>query len=65
MLGPDSIFNLRLGRVRDCVYDLVGVFEDDSVEEKPRQDLCRRAHVVFGDPSIPGGSWRWPMAPGG
>ena len=53
VLGPDSTFNLRLGRVRDCVYDLIGVFEDDSVEERPRQDLCRRGRVAFGDPSIP------------
>jgi hypothetical protein len=53
VVGPDSTYNLRLGRQRECVFDVIGVFEDDSVEEKRRADLCRRARVVFGDPSVP------------
>jgi ribosome-associated protein YbcJ (S4-like RNA binding protein) len=53
VVGPDSTFTLRLGRVRDCVFDVTAVFEDDSVEEKRRVDLCRRARVSFGDPSVP------------
>jgi hypothetical protein len=53
VVAPDSTVTLHLGRVRDCVYDVVAVFEDDSTEEKRRVDLCRRARVVFGDPSLP------------
>ncbi len=53
LVPPDSSFTLRLGRTRDCVYDVTAVFEDDSVEERRRADLCRRARLVFGDPAVP------------
>ena len=53
MVAPDSTFVLRLGRTRECVYDVTAVFEDDTVEERRRADLCRRARLVFGDPSVP------------
>lgn len=55
LVAPEQDFRLRLGRARECLYDLTAVFEDDSVEERARVDLCRRNHVTFGDPSIP---WR-------
>ncbi|MXP62370.1 hypothetical protein E0493_03255 [Roseomonas sp. M0104] len=63
--GPDRLASetvpaegsvtLRLGRARACLYDVTAVFEDDSVQERRRVDLCRRSRVAFGDPSIP---WR-------
>jgi len=63
--GPDRLasetvpaegsFTLRLGRARACFYDVTAVFEDDSVQERRRMDLCRRSRVAFGDPSVP---WR-------
>ncbi|MCQ4160734.1 hypothetical protein NON00_12435 [Roseomonas sp. GC11] len=54
-VAPEENFTLRLGRTRECVFDLTAVFEDDSTEERRRVDLCRRNRVVFGDPSLP---WR-------
>jgi hypothetical protein len=53
VVAPEATFTLRLGRTRDCVYDVTAVFEDDSVEERRAIDLCRRARVTFGDPSLP------------
>lgn len=53
LVAPDASFTLRLGRTRECVYDVTAVFEDDSVEERRAADLCRRARLVFGDPTIP------------
>lgn len=55
IVAPEATFRLRLGRARQCLYDLTAVFEDDSVEEKRRVDLCRRSRVSFGDAAIP---WR-------
>ncbi|MBO1075574.1 hypothetical protein [Roseomonas marmotae] len=55
VVPPDSTFILRLGRTQDCVYDVTAVFEDETLEEKRRVDLCRRARLSFGDPSLP---WR-------
>lgn len=52
---PEATTRLRLGRARECVFDLTAVFEDDTVEERRRVDLCRQSRVTFGDPSIP---WR-------
>ncbi|WBV43871.1 hypothetical protein [Pseudoroseomonas cervicalis] len=54
-VAPEGSFTLRLGRTRECVFDLTAVFEDDSIEERRRVDLCRRNRVVFGDPALP---WR-------
>jgi hypothetical protein len=59
-LGSDTVqpganFRLRLGRTRDCVFDLRAVFEDDSQAERLRVDICRQQRVGFGDASIP---WR-------
>ncbi|MDB5369506.1 MAG: hypothetical protein JWP20_1064 [Roseomonas sp.] len=53
VVAPDSSFTLRLGRTRDCVYDVTAIFEDDTVEERLRVNLCRRARLSFGDPSVP------------
>ena len=53
VVPPEATFTLRLGRTRDCLYDVTAVFEDDTEEERPRVDLCRRARLTFGDPSVP------------
>ncbi|WP_159999160.1 hypothetical protein [Roseomonas sp. 18066] len=55
MVGAEATFTLRLGRARECLYDMTAVYEDDTQEEKRRVDLCRRNRVVFGDSTIP---WR-------
>jgi len=54
-VGAEASFRLRLGRARTCIFDLSAVFEDDSVQERRRVDLCRNSRVTFGDPSLP---WR-------
>ncbi|WP_431283119.1 hypothetical protein ACQW02_27600 [Humitalea sp. 24SJ18S-53] len=61
--GPDRLgaevvlagatWRLRLGRTRDCVFDVIAVFEDDSEERRDRADLCRTPRIGFGDPTIP------------
>jgi len=57
-LGPEAVapgdsFRMRLGRQRECVFDIIAVFEDDSEERRDRQDLCHSQRVGFGDPSVP------------
>jgi len=52
---PEESFTLRLGRTRTCVFDITAVFEDDTVAERRRVDLCRHDRVDFGDPALP---WR-------
>ena len=52
---PEATHRLRLGRARECLYDLTAVFEDDSIASRRRVDLCRNRRVSFGDPAIP---WR-------
>jgi hypothetical protein len=53
VVPPEATFVLRLGRTRECLYDVTAIFEDDTEEERPRVDLCRRARLAFGDPSVP------------
>ncbi|UFN48984.1 hypothetical protein LPC08_23800 [Roseomonas sp. OT10] len=54
-VAPGRSLRLRLGRTRDCVFDVTGVLADDSTVTRPRTDLCRSPRVVLGDPSLP---WR-------
>lgn len=44
---------IRLGRTRDCVFDVVAVFEDGEEETRPAVNLCRQPRVTFGDPNAP------------
>ncbi|EHL97106.1 hypothetical protein HMPREF9946_04405, partial [Acetobacteraceae bacterium AT-5844] len=53
VVPPENTFMLRLGRTRECLYDVTAIFEDDTVEERQRVDLCRRARLTFGDPTVP------------
>ncbi|MBR0662346.1 hypothetical protein [Neoroseomonas oryzicola] len=61
--GPDRLgenvvdagreFRFRLGRTRDCVFDVVAVFEDGEEDARRGVNLCREPRLVFGDPNAP------------
>lgn len=61
--GPDRLgenvvpagreFRIRLGRTRECVFDVTAVFEDGEQETARAVNLCRQDRVVFGDPDAP------------
>lgn len=61
--GPDRLdenvvpagrdYRIRLGRARDCVYDITAVFEDGEEQTRRAANLCREPRVVFGDPDAP------------
>ena len=44
---------VRLGRTRDCTFDVVAIFEDGEEETRPAVNLCRDSRVTFGDPTAP------------
>jgi hypothetical protein len=50
-----EVFKLRLqgDAMRACIWDVRGVFTDDSEERKTRIDLCRTPRIAFGDASLP------------
>ncbi len=54
-VAPGANLRLRLGRIRDCTFDVTAVYGDGSEEVRRRVDICRTPRLVFGDPSIP---WR-------
>ncbi|MDP3315960.1 MAG: hypothetical protein Q8M47_07830, partial [Devosia sp.] len=47
VLEPGRSTRLKLGRMRDCAFDLLAVYEDASREERLGQNLCRSRNVVF------------------
>lgn len=61
--GPDRLgenvieagrdFRIRLGRTRECVFDVTAVFEDGEEDTRPAVNLCRDQRVTFGDPAAP------------
>lgn len=61
--GPDRLgegviaagreMRIRLGRTRDCVFDITAVYEDGEEESRAGVNLCRDARVTFGDPNAP------------
>lgn len=53
VVPPGREFRIRLGRTRDCVFDVTAVFEDGEEETRRAVNLCREARVVFGDPAAP------------
>ncbi len=46
-LAPGRPFRVRLGRVRDCRFDLRVVYEDERSEERRSVDICRNRQVAF------------------
>ena len=54
-VAPGRSLRLRLGRTRDCVFDVTGVLADDTAVTRRRVDLCRGPRLAIGDASLP---WR-------
>lgn len=46
-LAPGQSFRVRLGRTRDCLFDLQMVYEDATHEDRHNVDACRARQVVF------------------
>ena len=53
VVQPSANFRIRLGRTRDCTYDIVAVYQDGTEELRRRVDICRNQRLVFGDPNLP------------
>jgi hypothetical protein len=47
MLAPDDDIRIKLGRMRDCAFDVQVIYEDASRELHLAQDVCRGRVVVF------------------
>jgi|GEM_PF-5934456 len=45
ILSPGRTLRLRLGRMRDCAFDVLVIYNDASREERPAQNLCRTRQV--------------------
>lgn len=46
-VAPGEYARIRLGRTRDCLFDLLAVYDDASREERRGIDLCRSRAVGF------------------
>lgn len=46
-LDPRKIVRLKLGRMRDCVFDVLVVYEDTSREENRGVNVCRTHDLAF------------------
>ena len=46
-LEPDNSVRVRLGRTRECLFDVKVVYDDASREENRGVNLCRTRQVVF------------------
>jgi hypothetical protein len=46
-LEPDDTIRLRLGRTRECLFDVKVVYDDASREEVRGVNLCRTRQVIF------------------
>jgi hypothetical protein len=53
VVQPGAEFRGRLGRTRDCVFDVTAVFQDETEEARRGVDLCRNPVLGFGDPDAP------------
>ncbi len=53
VIEPSREFRVRLGRTRDCVFDVTAVYEDGEEETRAGLNLCRDGRVTFGDPNAP------------
>jgi hypothetical protein len=55
VVQPGETWRLRLGRTRDCVFDITAVMADGSEVSRPRSNLCRNPRVALADPGL---TWR-------
>lgn len=46
-IDPGAGLRIKLGRTRDCVFDVQAIYDDASREERHGIDLCRNRVVVF------------------
>ncbi len=46
-LEPGGSLRIRLGRMRDCSFDVQVIYEDASREERIGQDVCRARRLTF------------------
>lgn len=53
VIEPSREFRIRLGRTRECVFDVTATFEDGLEVVRNAANLCRDPRVVFGDPGAP------------
>jgi hypothetical protein len=53
VVAPGTVHRARLGRLRDCVFDVVAVWQDGTEETRRRVDICRSPRLVYGDPAMP------------
>jgi len=53
VIEPGRELRIRLGRTRDCVFDVTAVFEDGEEDRRAALNLCREPRVVLGDPAAP------------
>ena len=51
--GETFKLRLRGDAMRECVWDVRGVFADDTEDRKTRLDICRTPRIAFGDPDLP------------
>jgi hypothetical protein len=59
LLEPRKSLRVRLGRMRDCSFDMLIIYEDSSREERPLLNLCRTRQVTLDGrarsaPTLPG-----------
>lgn len=53
VVAPGATLRLRLGRTRDCLFDVTAIYQGGSEEQRRRVDICRAPRLVFGDPTMP------------
>ena len=53
IIGAGREMRIRLGRTRECVFDVTAVYEDGEEETRAGVNLCREPRVTFGDPDAP------------
>jgi hypothetical protein len=53
VVQPGGNFRVRLGRTRDCTFDIVAIYQDGTEDLRRRVDICRNQRQVYGDPSLP------------
>ena len=47
VLRPGQRFQVKLPRNGECIYDVRVIYEDKSVEERRKQDVCRIEEMAF------------------